>query len=243
MRKVRIYQFGQYAEGEQLALSESASHHVSCVLRMKPGEKIILFSGDNREFEATILEIKKKEVLVLIEKAKYKSTESPCKIHLAQALSKGERMEFVIQKAVELGVATITPLVTSRTVVKIKEERLQKKLTQWQGIILNACEQSGRNMIPLLKPFLSLEEYLTTNNHYPLKLVLHPNFSKTIREYSGNYKDIALVIGPEGGFAEEEISKILEYDYQPLQLGPRILRTETAAIAALSVLQAYFGDL
>ena len=242
MRTIRIYQPGPYEKGHTVELSAAASQHVGVVLRMQPSEQLILFCGDNREFSATITTLHKKKVVVTISEVHDVSRESPRAIHLAQALSKGERMEFVIQKAVELGVASITPLFTSRCVVRLDAERLSKKQAQWQAIAIAACEQSGRNQLPVIHQACSLEIYLQ-QCLAPTKLVLHPTVIKSWREYAFNAGDIALLIGPEGGLSDKEVSLAKESLFQPLCLGPRILRTETAAIAAISVIQAISGDL
>ncbi|WED42976.1 16S rRNA (uracil(1498)-N(3))-methyltransferase [Legionella cardiaca] len=242
MREIRIYQPGDYDIGQTYELSVTAGQHVGVVLRMQPGEKITLFRGDNYEFEAVIISAHKKKVTVSISAMKFVSRESPCAIHLVQAISKGERMEIVIQKAVELGVTSITPLMTERSVVRLDEERMEKKRTQWQAIAVAACEQSGRNQVPKIEVTQTLNDYLS-RNLTALKFVLHPEMTKSWRDYDFSTKDITLLIGPEGGFSEKEIQQILSYNFNPLSLGPRVLRTETAAIAALSVLQAVCGDL
>ncbi|KTD18695.1 16S rRNA methyltransferase [Legionella lansingensis] len=242
MREVRIYQPGNYTKGQKLELAPAQGQHVGVVLRMQPGEKITLFCGDNREFEALIDSVHKKKVIVSVLSERLVNRESPKHIHLAQAVSKGERMEFVVQKAVELGVSSITPLITERSVIKLDEERMEKKLAQWQAIAVAACEQSGRNQLPRIEAIRSLHDYLQQNAS-AVKFVLHPGTMKTWRDYSFDDMNVVLLIGPEGGFSEQEIKYILSYDFRPLSLGPRILRTETAAIAALSVLQAVYGDL
>ncbi|CEG59034.1 16S rRNA (uracil(1498)-N(3))-methyltransferase [Legionella fallonii] len=242
MREIRIYQPGNYQSGQALELSSEAGQHVAVVLRMQPGEKITLFCGDNREFTATIETVKKKQVVVHVEAVIEKSRESPLMIHLAQAISKGERMELVMQKSVELGVASITPLITERCVVKLDKERLEKKLHQWQAIVVAACEQSGRNTIPTVHPPLALEYYVKTTQAQ-LKFILHPEGNVTWRDYAIGSSEIALVIGPEGGLSHDEVTMAYQHGFSPLSLGPRILRTETAAITALSVLQAVGGDL
>lgn len=242
MREIRIYQPGHYVSGQELELSEEAGQHVGVVLRMQPGQKLTLFSGDNREFDATIVTAHKKKVIVAILHERIVNRESPRAIHLAQAISKGERMELVMQKAVELGVTSIIPLITTRSVVKLDKERMQKKLAQWQAIAIAACEQCGRNQVPRIESTLTLTEYLH-KNQAQLKFVLHPETGKTWRDYVFVPADIALLIGPEGGFSQEEMKQIFSFNFNPLCLGPRILRTETAAIAALSVLQAICGDL
>lgn len=242
MRRVRIYQSGNYQCGQCFELSLEASQHVGTVLRMRVGESLILFCGDNREFTATISDVRKKYVTVMINSVSEVNNESPLQLHLAQAISKGERMELVMQKAVELGVNRITPIVTERCVVKLDKERMARKLHQWQSIVISACEQSGRNMVPKVEQPVDLITYLR-DVRTGLKLVLHPNTHKTWRDYSLQLKDIALLVGPEGGLSDDEVCLACEQGFQPLALGPRILRTETAAITVLSVLQAVGGDL
>ena len=242
MRTVRIYEPGQYRVGEALQLSEATSQHVGAVLRMQPGDLLTLFCGDDREFSATIVSASKKKVQVLLTDVNTVCRESPCRIHLAQVISKGSRMEFVIQKAVELGVTSITPLLSERCVVRLDAERFAKKQTQWQAIAIAAAEQSGRNTVPIIHEIHPLDRYLE-NTHAAIKLILHPHTQISWREHTVGGKDITLIIGPEGGFTEDEIKHATAQHCLPMCLGPRILRTETAAIAALSVLQATFGDL
>lgn len=242
MRTIRIYQPGHYAVGERITLTETAGQHVGVVLRMQPNETLILFCGDNREFYATILSVHKKKVMVTITAVCDVNRESPRAIHLAQAISKGDRMEWVMQKAVELGVTSITPLLTEHCVVRLDAERLAKKQAQWQAIAIAACEQSGRNQVPIVHPACSLDVYLHACDA-TIKLVLHPQAASSWRDYTSIAGDIALLIGPEGGLSEEEIEHAHAHAFQSLCLGPRVLRTETAAITALSVLQAVAGDL
>jgi 16S rRNA (uracil1498-N3)-methyltransferase len=243
MRIIRIYQPGEYHTGQSIELSSEAVQHVSVVLRMREGELLTLFAGNNKEFTATITSIHKKKVILAIGEECVVNRESSLKIHLAQSISKGERMEFVVQKAVELGVTSITPLITERCVVKLDKTRMEKKLAQWRAITIAACEQSGRNQLPIINATLSLADYLQ-KNQAALQLVLDPYIPKTWRDYTlTEHRNIAVLIGPEGGFSETEKQAILAADFLPLSLGPRILRTETAAIATISVLQAIGGDL
>lgn len=242
MREVRIYQSGTYNLGDEVALSPEASLHVGVVLRMRPQDKLTLFCGDNREFSARIEVVKKKQVIVRITNAIDVNRESPITICLAQALSKGDKMEWVMQKAVELGVAQITPVITERCAVKLDAERLQKKWHQWQSIAVAACEQSGRNTVPVVHQPISFERYINQVDS-DLKLVLYPLAAKSWRELVLNQSTISLLIGPEGGLSDAEILQAKTHGFQSLSLGPRVLRTETAAITALSVLQAVAGDL
>lgn len=242
MRTIRIYQPGSYQVGDTVELSASAGQHVGVVLRMQTGDSLTLFCGDNREFPAIITATHKKKVLVYISSVHEANRESPCKIQLAQAISKGDRMEWVIQKAVELGVASIIPLFTAHCVVRLDEERLAKKQAQWQAIAIAACEQSGRNQLPIIHPACSLDVYIN-QCQASSKLILQPNSAQSWRDYQHSNGDIALLIGPEGGLSDEEVQYALSKQFQAWCLGPRVLRTETAAIAALSVLQAIAGDL
>jgi 16S rRNA (uracil1498-N3)-methyltransferase len=242
VRTIRIYQSGDYTTGDAVELSSTASQHVGVVLRMQVGDKITLFSGDNREFDATILSIKKKIVIVIISDIRSVNRESPRELHLAQALAKGDRMEFVMQKAVELGVASITPILTEHSVVKLDQQRLAKKHLQWQSIIISACEQSGRNQVPIIYPTCSLEDYLKNCNSIT-KLVLNPQRGNDWRDFLITEGDIAVLIGPEGGLSDAEILAANNSGFASCCLGPRILRTETAAIVALTVLQTVLGDL
>lgn len=242
MREIRIYQAGAYQSGETIELSPEAGQHVGVVLRMQLGDSLTLFDGNNHQVEARITAIKKKQVLVLLGEPKEISKESSLSIHLAQGISKGDRMEWVMQKATELGVGAITPLITERCAVKLDTDRLQKKVSQWQAIAVAACEQSGRNSIPTVHFPISLGQFLK-QNQAELSLILDPRGQKSWREYTPLPLDIALLVGPEGGFSEDELTLALKQNIQPLSLGPRILRTETAAISALSVLQALGGDL
>lgn len=242
MRRVRIYQQAVYEVGKTYALTSQAGHHLVTVLRLSKGTAIELFNGHQYQYQALITAIAKKHVEVLIESATYLSRESSCHLHLAQALSKGDRMEWVVQKAVELGVVSITPILSERAVVRLDKERAEKKIKQWQAIAIGACEQSGRNIIPTIFPIIALSDYLS-QCHHALKLVLSPTGQYTWRDLTPTQTDIALLIGPEGGINQQELEQAIAHQFLPLTLGPRILRTETAAITALSVLQATYGDL
>ncbi len=243
MRTIRIYQPGTYNLHDLVELSEPASHHVIRVLRMRASDSLTLFCGDNREFSALITHVKKHHVTVRIEGVQSVSRESPCVIHLAQGIAKKEHMPFIIQKAVELGAASITPLITERSVIKLNSKQLQKKHAQWEAIAIKACEQSGRNILPPIYPPCHLETYLE-NCVAANKYLLDPKAETAWRDFPAQPAgDIALLIGPEGGLNPPEILEAKTLDFQGISLGPRILRTETATLAALSVLQALEGDL
>lgn len=242
MKTTRIFQPGSYEVGQTVELSQEAGQHVGVVLRMQPGDTITLFSGDNHECQATILHAHKKKVTVRIKTIESITRESTLSIHLAQVISKGSRMEWVIQKAVELGVTSITPLTSERCVVRLDEARLEKKQLQWQAIAIAACEQSGRNQLPIIHPVIPLDVHLNQCDA-PTKLILNPISGVSWRNIPLTTNTISLLIGPEGGLSEDEVKRALLHQFTALRLGPRILRTETATIAALSILQAAGGDL
>ncbi|OGV27848.1 MAG: 16S rRNA (uracil(1498)-N(3))-methyltransferase [Legionellales bacterium RIFCSPHIGHO2_12_FULL_35_11] len=242
MRKIRIYQNGNFTPGQIIHLSDGASQHVARVLRMRTGDILTIFNGDNHEFTAEITQLSKKEAAVTIKNSSMINVESPFNIHLAQAIAKGDKMEMVIQKAVELGAKSISPIITNRLAYKLDGNKLQKKHQQWQAIAISACEQSGRNQLPEIKFPCNFAEYIQKSNALN-KLILYPEAGKSWRDYKHISQEIEILIGPEGGLDNTEIELALANNYLPLSLGPRILRTETAALTAISILQAVFGDL
>ncbi|MCE3046280.1 16S rRNA (uracil(1498)-N(3))-methyltransferase [Legionella sp. 16cNR16C] len=242
VRLIRIYQPGQYSPGEIIELSPEAGQHVGVVLRKQPGDRLCLFPGNNKEFDAEIVQAHKKKVTVKIISAQERNRESPIRLHLVQGVSKGERMEIVVQKAAELGVASITPVLTDYCAVKLDEERMRKKQAQWQHIVISACEQCGRNTVPPVQPIITFAGFLKQMPAVA-SFVLSPGADKHWRDFQCKDKEMYLFIGPEGGFSAEELDQLTKNHCAPLSLGPRVLRTETAAIAALSILQAVWGDL
>lgn len=242
MRTVRIYHPGIYNLHDRIELSEGESKHVACVLRMHPGDILTLFCGNNREYSAMITSATKRHVTVRIESVQTLSRESPCVIHLAQGIAKGDRMNFIIQKAVELGAASITPLLTQHGSVRHNGKQLAKKHAQWEAIAISACEQSGRNIIPQIHLPCSFDAYLETCSA-KTRYILDPTAESSWQRNIAKQQDIALLIGPEGGFSQQEIKTAKAASFHGIQLGPRILRTETATLVALSVLQALEGDL
>lgn len=242
MRQVRIYQPGRYESGSQCTLSEEATKHVAVVLRMKEGQSLILFNGQGVQCEASIVSLHKKSVLVEMQSVAAVSRESDFSIELVQAVSKGERMEIVIQKAVELGVARILPVLSQYSVVRLDAERAEKKLAQWRSIAIAACEQCGRNQLPVIEPVMLLHQAVKSLHSNAL-LMLDPKAGAPLSQLPGNNRSAALVIGPEGGLSDAESELLARQGFCAYRLGPRILRTETAAITAISVLQALHGDL
>lgn len=240
MRIPRIFTEQLLQTGELAELEESASHHLSKVLRMQAGRELILFNGQGGEFAATIHEISKKHVTVSVAAHTADNRESPLVLELAIGISRGERFEWVLQKATELGVTKITPLITERTEVKVGGERQEKMLDRWQQILVSACEQCQRNLLPELSAPIQISDWLNTVNS-EFRFVLHHRDSKTLPT-DQKPKSASLLIGPEGGLSESEIALALAKNFNALTLGPRVLRTETAPVAAISLVQYLWGD-
>ncbi|MCX8656781.1 16S rRNA (uracil(1498)-N(3))-methyltransferase [Gilliamella sp. B2840] len=238
----RIFQPFHINQNSLITLNDDAFNHLIRVLRMKIGEEIILFDGSNHITPAIIHEINKKSVTVKTTKTVLDNRESLLNIHLGQVISRGEKMEFTIQKSVELGVNTITPLLSERCGVKLDEERMNKKVQQWQKIVISACEQCGRNVIPVINPVMKLENWCASLTS-PLRLNLHPKAQHGVKQLPYDQHNISLLIGPEGGLTDAEINMTHRFDFTDILLGPRILRTETAALTAITALQVYLGDL
>lgn len=241
MRVPRIYTPQLLACGAVAALEEEAANHVGRVLRLKPGAALRLFNGNGGEFEATVAQVGKREVTVEIGAHLAHEAESPLELTLLQSISRGERMDFTLQKAVELGVTHIVPVFSTRSVVNLEGDRLERRHEHWLKIIVGACEQSGRNRLPHLAPASDLPQALASAPE-GLRLVLDPVGAEALSDQPGA-RAITLLVGPEGGLDERELEQARAAGFRGLRLGPRVLRTETAALVALSVLQARWGDL
>ncbi len=242
MRVPRLYLNAQLNAGLSVSLDEPQSHYLNKVLRMEAGRELQVFNGDGKEYRATITKVDKRAVEIAVLSGAEINRESPLHTHLAIGISRGERMDWVLQKATELGVTKITPLFTERTEVRLQGERLEKKIQHWQQITLSACEQCQRNVPPQLLPAQDISSFLPQDNS-ALKLVLHHRTEQTLRQLPLP-SSVTLLVGPEGGLSEREIeSAVRQFDYTPLTLGPRVLRTETAPVAALVAVQMLWGDL
>jgi len=242
MRCPRIYSAQVLALGAQITLEADAAHHLARVLRLPIGAPLILFNGDGNEYPAEIIALDKKNVVVVISNVLTEARESPLAIHLGVAISKGERMDWVIQKATELGVTEISPLQSERVEVRLHGEREEKKLAHWRAVAISACEQCARNRIPVIDDVQPLFNWIE-NIQVDAKFVLHHRSVAVLDAQNAAPKSVALLIGPEGGLSELEINAAEQRGFQSLRLGPRVLRTETAPLAALSVLQFLWGDL
>lgn len=241
MRIPRIFTAQMITKDALVELEEAPSHHLSKVLRMQIGRELILFNGLGGEYSAVITAITKKSVSVTATGFNAENCQSHLSLELAIGISRGERMDWVLQKATELGVTKITPLITERTEVKLGSDRADKKLSHWQHTIVSACEQCQRNLLPELSKPLLFSDWLMQCTA-ELKFVLHHRDSQGLPT-AKTTNSVALLIGPEGGLSETEISQAIAQQFAPLTLGPRILRTETAPIAAISVVQYLWGDL
>lgn len=245
MRIPRIYDPKLVPEqGSSLTLDDFGANHVAKVLRLKPGALIRVFDGHGHEFEATLTAVGKKTTVELTSELT-RNVESPVTLELLQVISRGDRMDFTIQKAVELGISRIVPLSSERCGVKLDPERAVKKIESFQKIAIAACEQCGRNVVPEVAPLQTLESFLATHQGNAdgfINLTLDPRAHSKLTDLvpCGHYR---ILIGPEGGFSAEEVAATEQAGFVGVSLGPRILRTETAALVTLSILGAHFGDL
>jgi len=242
MRIPRIYLPLDLTAKKTFELSDHAFQHTVKVLRMKQDAKLVLFDGKGNEYSAVLVQVNKKNAFVNIEKKLNTDTESNLSIHLGLGISKGDRMDFAIQKAVELGVTEITPLFTEHCVVNLDEKRIQKRLQHWQGIIVSACEQSGRSVLPALNKIIKLNEWSDAVDS--TCFILDPLAASTLNQVSPGNNKICLVIGPEGGLSSNEISELKNKEnFHAVKFGPRILRTETATLSVITAIQLLWGDL
>ncbi|MDZ7923487.1 MAG: 16S rRNA (uracil(1498)-N(3))-methyltransferase [Marinagarivorans sp.] len=242
MRIPRIYTQATLASNSTVELEESLAHYLGKVLRMEAGRELIVFNGQGGAYAATLAEVGKKSAAINVGAWDDQDRESPLKTHLAIGLSRGERWDLVLQKATELGVTEITPLFTERCEVKLHGDKQDKKFDHWQGIIISACEQCQRNIVPQLNAPQKFDDFIKRDEgHGELNLVLHHRSDKKLSDYAAP-KNCTLLIGPEGGLSEDEIVFAQKSHFNALTLGPRVLRTETAPLAALSVLQLAWGD-
>jgi 16S rRNA (uracil1498-N3)-methyltransferase len=243
MSDPRVFVDIELKEGDALALPPEAYHHLVVVLRRVRDDHVILFNGRGGEYDVTIESLAKKSVTVRVREFRNVQRESPVAITLAQAISKGERMDYTIQKAVELGVTAIQPLVTDHVVVRLSEERWQRKLEHWQSIAVAACEQSGRTRVPKIAPVLDLRDWLNICPADALKLTLAPSGSTLKGKVKHAGQPVALLVGPEGGLSDMEVNLSDISGFTSLSLGPRVLRTETAGMVAIAMVQSMWGDL
>lgn len=241
MRLTRIYQPQALNAGQIVTLTKEAAGHLIRVLRLQVGDEFIVFNGKAGEFRSIIIEQNKSVVKVKLGEFNVVNRESFLQITLAQAVLRTDKMDYMLQKAVELGVTRFIPLLTAHSTLKLAPERWQKRSLHWQGVMLAACEQSGRTRLPKLENPMTFD-VATTSIKADQRIILQPGSKQNINSLP-RCQSVAVLVGPEGGWSENELKCARVADYSPMQVGPRVLRAETAGLAAVSILQNLYGDL
>lgn len=248
MSNLRFYSAENLIIGVTVKLSENAATHATRVLRLNEGDVINLFNGDGFDYACELILVKKNEVLTKVKGSAAINNESPLNITLLQGISSGDRMDYTIQKAVELGVKQIQPIATERSVVKLSAERAEKRVEHWQNVVISACEQCGRATIPPVLAPKTLPNWLAINpQSNATRILLNPIGAKRLAELAKpsseiQLQPIQLLVGAEGGLSNTEIDTAISQGFQSIVLGPRILRTETAALTAITAMQTLWGD-
>ena len=243
MRVTRVHVGAPLMPDTDLNLPEAAAYHVARVLRLREGATITAFDGRGHDYPCEILLVKGDDVRVRVGAPTAGLPESPLRITLVQAVSRSERMDWTLQKATELGVSTIVPVLSARSVVRLDERQAEKKSRHWQAIVAAACEQCGRSVVPEVRVAQDLGRYLGSPSRAGQRLVLNPTGPASLAGLTSVGTRVELLIGPEGGLDDSELERAAAGGFTPVRLGPRVLRTETAGIVALTVLQSLWGDL
>ncbi|MBU0752919.1 MAG: 16S rRNA (uracil(1498)-N(3))-methyltransferase [Gammaproteobacteria bacterium] len=235
------------APGAHVALPETAAHHVSRVLRLKEGDALTLFDGSGGEWSAAVARIRKDDVHADLKSFDPVERELPFNVTLVQGIAAADKMDWIVQKAVELGVARIRPVAAKRSVIRLSGERMERRVAHWQAIAVSACEQCGRNRVPQVAPIVDLPQYLgeprdDNGGEGALRLLALPGATRHLRELPRPAGGVSLLVGPEGGFDESELLAARAVACEGVGLGPRVLRTETAGIAAIAGMMALWGD-
>ncbi|MCC4602550.1 16S rRNA (uracil(1498)-N(3))-methyltransferase [Xanthomonas campestris] len=229
---------------QDVTLPEASANHLLRVLRLREGDACILFNGDGSDYHARISVAGKREARARVERVEPLHNESPLRITLLQGIARGEKMDLILQKATELGVAAIVPVNAERTEVKLDAARMEKRVAHWRSVVVSACEQSGRARVPTVAAPLGLQEAVQACDPQALRLTLDPQGEHRLSTLSADGEQgLIVAIGPEGGWSPRDRATLADAGFTGLQLGPRILRTETAGLAAIAALQARFGDL
>jgi 16S rRNA (uracil1498-N3)-methyltransferase len=242
VRIPRIYTAQDLRPGREILLPEQAGEHVARVLRLDRGHPIILINGDGCEYDAQLAALAKRSVTALVTASREVDRETTLRVTLAQSSARGEKMDWILQKATELGVSRFVPLVTERTEVKLDEDRAERRMNHWTSVIESACEQSGRTTLPVLLPPLRIDRWLATLDDESIKLALVPEGNTSLKDVTVGARGVTIAVGPEGGLSEQDVAMLAQAGFVGLKLGPRVLRTETAGLAALAALQVLFGD-
>ena len=244
VRTNRFYLDQPLAGITQLTVTGATTHYLTRVLRLRIGAELVVFDGRGGEYAATLTNATRDSVQLEIGTHSDPQRESPLRLTLAQGVARGERMDQILQKTTELGVRTIVPLLTEHTVVRLDKGRAEKRRDHWQKIIVSACEQCGRNILPALQPLQSIDAWMTDLPDDSLRIMLQPHASVSLADIGDPPRDatVTVLIGPEGGLSQHERETATQHGFAPVSLGPRILRTETASLAILSILQSRWGD-
>ena len=242
MRLTRSYIDAPLRAGAEVALPEDVAAHLLRVLRLALGDACVLFNGDGHDYDARIVHLGKREARAQVVAARRVDNESPLRITLLQGIARGEKMDLILQKATELGVAGVLPVDSERSEVKLDAARAAKRLAHWRGVVVAACEQSGRATVPPVEPPQSLAQGAARRTGRGL--ILDPFADTPVGALQGaGWRECTLAIGPEGGWSPRDRQQLVAAGFEGIRLGPRVLRTETAGIAAIAALQALLGDL
>jgi 16S rRNA (uracil1498-N3)-methyltransferase len=228
--------------GAEIALSSGAAHHAGQVLRLRVGDAVTLFDGEGGEYDAQVARVASKAVSLRVIARQAIERESPLQITLVQSLIASERMDYAIQKAVELGAVAIAPVASARSVTRLEGTRVERRVEHWRQIAISSCEQCGRNRVPVVHPLSELREWLRRPSKANLRILLAPKAAQSLGHLAAPAGAIELLIGPEGGLAPEEETAALAAGFLAVALGPRVLRTETAGPATLAAMNALWGD-
>ena len=243
MRVTRCHVTQALQADSEVTLPEEAANHLLRVLRLREGDTCVLFNGDGHDYPATLVAASKRDARVRIDVAQPVGNESPLQITLVQGIARGDKMDLILQKATELGVAAVIPVTAERTEVRLDAERAAKRLAHWHSVVVAACEQSGRAQLPTLAPPTALDHLASQLPGGALRLTLDPQGEHSLRTTNVSTTQVVVAIGPEGGWSPRDREVLARGQFQGLRLGPRVLRTETAGLAAIAALQARFGDL
>jgi 16S rRNA (uracil1498-N3)-methyltransferase len=249
MSASRLFLSDPITAGQECRVDGDKAHYILRVLRLRLGDTLCVFDGSGFEYPAELVAAEKRQLLLAVGQSQHRDTESPLSIHLVQAISRAEKMDFSVRKATELGVCRISPVLSDRGVVRLDGSRADKRREHWQKIVRSACEQCGRNIVPPVELPQPLSEFLdrgptaVSADEDTLRIVLLPGATASVESLPDSLRAIDLLTGPEGGFSDAEIAKAEFTGFRSMSLGPRVLRTETAAMAAIAVLQSRFGDL
>jgi len=243
MRLTRVYVEEELQSGARILVTGTAANHVMRVLRLRAGDEVTLFNGRGGEFAARLEEFRRDAVHAVVGEGRPGDRESPLPLTLAQGVSRGERMDWILQKSTELGASRIAPVLTERSVVRLDARQAERKRQHWRGIAIAACEQSGRNRLPDVADPVGFHDFIAGCSADSTRLLLSPLAGRDLDDLEVRASGVTVLIGPEGGLTDLEQETALHAGFTAVRMGPRILRTETAAIAALTILQQKFGDL